>query len=465
MAIPEPNYSLSELNRNVRLCLECGLPGSYWVRAETSEVRRNASGHCYLELIEKGNNDQVVARMRATIWANLYASLADEFFDVTGARFTSGMSVMVLVKVSFHELFGMSLNILDIDPAYSLGEMARQRQACIERLKKEGLMARNKLLEAVRPVQRVAIISSPSAAGYQDFMQHLLHNSFGVKIYSALFCATMQGRDTAPAILSALARIEQVRHAFDAVVIIRGGGAVAELQAFDEYSLAAGVAKCSLPVLTGIGHERDVSVLDMVAYQSFKTPTAVADFLVDGMVECLSEVMMCNDRLKQAGRLLLAAREQELARCLYKLPLAARARIAHEDKRRRDQVHRLNRAVNASVSKRMSKLDMYALQLKAAAQLQVDRRQEQLSRHIARLPWVVEQVRKRAHEQLKIQEQAVKLLDPKNILNRGFSVVRQQGHAVMDAAAIDPKQPLEITFAQGRAQAHIDVNTSPSTQD
>lgn len=453
--MPEPNYSLSELNRNIRSCLEHGLPGQYWVRAETSEVRINPSGHCYLELIEKGPDNNLVARIKATIWAYEYHSMNAEFFKTTGLRFDSGMSVMVLVKVTFHELFGMSLNIKDIDPSYSLGEMARLRQACIDRLKREGLMDLNKHQALPVPLRRIAIISSPTAAGYQDFMQHLCFNPYGVKVYTALYMATMQGKETTPSVVSALDRIAKHEAGFDAIVIIRGGGAVAELQAFDDYTLAAAVARTRLPVFTGIGHDRDVSVTDMVAFKSFKTPTAVADYIVESLAGLLGEMETQWNRLLNATHLLLAAREERLQRMQYRIPLAARRLIEKEKRQQQNNIHRLNMSTQEALNRKKHLLNVVAIQLPQAVHRSLDKRHERLRSSIERLPLLTERIMKGKQEKLAMQEQAVKLLNPKRIMQRGFSVVRADGHAITQAENLHPGMQLNISFASGTASSSV----------
>ena len=232
------SFSLTELLGSVRRCLEHSFPDRYWVRAEVSDLRRaGGQGHGYLELLEKGEEGDVVAKVRATIWSSTY-TLIEQRFERSGVgKLSSGMSILALVGIAFHPQYGLSLNIIDIDPNYSLGEIARLRLETIQRLKRNGLFTMNKELDLPFPLQRIAIISSPTAAGYGDFMRQLHENPYGVVLYTALFTAQMQGNDTTASILAALGRIAEVEEHFDAVVIIRGGGAVSELRAFDDYTL------------------------------------------------------------------------------------------------------------------------------------------------------------------------------------------------------------------------------------
>ena len=307
------SFSLSELLRSVRRCIEHTYPTRYWVRAEVSDLRRSgAGGHGYLELLEKGAGGDIVARVRATIWSTAYQQIERALAQQGLGSLSSGMNVLALVSLSYHELYGLSLNIADIDPRYSLGELARLRQETIARLKRQGLLEMNKELELPEPLQRLAIISSPTAAGYGDFMRQIEANSYGVKLYTALFRAQMQGEQTTDSILSALERILRHQEHFDAVVIIRGGGAVSELRAFDDYRLCESCAQYPLPIITGIGHERDVSVLDLVAHSSFKTPTAVASYLIEGLATELGRVAYCSERLPRLLERLSLGRGQSL---------------------------------------------------------------------------------------------------------------------------------------------------------
>ena len=277
--------SLVELNQRIHMTLEQAFPDTYWVRAEMSDVRENsASGHCYLEFIEKDpRSGQLLAKVRGAIWAKTFRLLKPYFEMETGQRFVSGLKVLVRVTVDFHELYGLSLTVVDIDPAYTLGDMARKRLEIIRQLQEEGVFGLNKELPLPLLPQRVALISSPTAAGYEDFMNQLMHNRAGYPFYVKLFPALMQGERTEGSVIAALDRIYAHQELFDVVALLRGGGATSDLNSFDSYLLAANCAQFPLPILTGIGHERDDTVVDLVAHTRLKTPTAVAEFLIARM--------------------------------------------------------------------------------------------------------------------------------------------------------------------------------------
>lgn len=276
--------SLYELNTLVKRSLEQCLPDVYWVQAELSDVRTNSTGHCYLEFIQKDvRSNNLIAKARGAIWANVFRLLKPYFEEATGQAFVSGIKVLVQVSVNFHELYGYTLTVQDIDPTYTLGDMARRRREILQQLEEEGVLTLNKELEMPVLPQRIAVVSSATAAGYGDFCHQLRNNSRGFFFYTELFPALMQGDRVEQSVLAALDAILIRRNNFDVVVIIRGGGATSDLSGFDTYLLAASCTQFPLPVITGIGHERDDTVLDSVAHTRVKTPTAAAEFLIGCM--------------------------------------------------------------------------------------------------------------------------------------------------------------------------------------
>ncbi len=300
--------SLSELNGQVKKVLSANFTAPVWVIGEISEMSVNASGHCYLTLIEKGSSEErIVAQARATIWSYTFRMLRPYFETTTGQQLTEGITVLLQVSVEFHEMYGFSLNVRNIDPTYTMGDQARKRREIIQRLTDEGVLTMNKELELPLVPQKIAIISSASAAGYEDFMQQLQRNPKGFQFYTQLFPAVMQGNQAEQSIVEALDRIYPFEHFFDVVVIIRGGGSQVDLSCFDNYNVAYHVTQFPLPVLTGIGHEKDDSIVDLVAHTRLKTPTAVAEFILDG-VNAFAERL---DLLEQEGTELVENRLEE----------------------------------------------------------------------------------------------------------------------------------------------------------
>lgn len=342
--------TLCDLNKSIRGTLKSNFQQPLWIVAEISEVNVNASGHCYLELIQKDkDSDQIIARSRATIWGQTFRFLRPYFETTTRHPFSEGLSILIKITVEFHEVFGLSLNITDIEPTYTVGDIALQRQKIIERLEKEGVADMNRQVPLVRPCRKIAIISSESAAGYGDFIDQLTYNDHGYKFYYRLFPAIMQGDEAERTIIAALDRIDNYGDFFEAVVIIRGGGSQADLHCFNSYLLACHVAQFPLPVLTGIGHEQDDSVVDIVAHKRLKTPTAVAEFLISHNEQAEISLYEIAEMITTEARSFLDDKVDELARLSNSIHFSmkdnlnsARLKIIYSHQRLKDQVRKLN---------------------------------------------------------------------------------------------------------------------------
>ena len=317
-------YSLSELCDWIGEVVENDLPDRYWVRAEIASM--SVRGHCYMELVEKAENGILAAKVRATCWSNVYSLLSAYFAQETGQVLHAGLQVLVEVSVEFHAVYGLSLNILNIDPTYTLGDLAKQRQATIRQLTEDGVMELQQALEVPSLVRRIAVVSSADAAGYGDFCDQLQHNRFGYAFHTQLYPAVMQGDTAARSIIKALGAIAAQEKEWDVVVIIRGGGATTDLSCFDDYTLACHCAQFPLPIIAGIGHTRDVSVVDMVVHCSVKTPTAAAEWLIERVATQVERVGSLLLRLQRAtqgavtreqNRLLLY--QQRIKNGLYRL--------------------------------------------------------------------------------------------------------------------------------------------------
>lgn len=406
------SLSLYELNALVRRSLEQCLPDVYWVQAELSDVRTNTTGHCYLEFIEKdarGNN--LIAKARGVIWANLFKLLKPYFEEATGQAFVPGIKVLVQVSVSFHELYGYTLTVQDIDPTYTLGDMARRRREILKQLEEEGVLTLNKELEVPVLPQRVAVISSATAAGYGDFCHQLQHNTRGFFFYTELFPAIMQGDRVEESILSALDCVLSRQTDFDVVVIIRGGGATSDLSGFDTYLLAASCAQFPLPIITGIGHERDDTVLDSVAHTRVKTPTAAAEFLINCMDEAADLLDDLADELYTGVLSRLDAERQRLSGYKSRIPSAAYTRMS-----------------DAKLSLLTARKDLSQV-VKAS-----------LSRH---------------HHQMELLQQRVADASPEKQLARGYSVTMKEGKIVKDAALLNQGDELVTRLKKGSFKSTV----------
>ncbi len=379
---------LKELNKLIRSTLDGNLEPSYWVIAEVAELRLNQKGHCYLDLIEK-EDERLVARMRATIWAYTFRGLSAWFESITGKQLQNGMMVLCNVSVEFHELYGMSLNIREIDPRYTLGDRARRRQEIIDRLEKDGVFDMNRSLSLPAAPLRIAVISSPTAAGYGDFTNQIRNNPYGYNFNLTLFKSVMQG-DTAPeSMITALQEIFDNHESYDLVAVIRGGGAQVDLDCFDNYELSSHIAQFPLPVITGIGHDRDETILDLVAHTRLKTPTAVAEFLIGGVRSFEEKMLYAFDRISNL----------------------AKQRINHENQSLQQLQFRLKTAVRRLTSGRELILERRSARLSAAARTFLRHQQERLN----------------------MAARSLELVHPDNILKRGYTITTVNGKSVQKA--------------------------------
>lgn len=426
--------SLTQLNRLVKTALDEALPGTYWVRAETSEVRVNAtSGHCYLEFVEKDETTgQLVAKSRGTIWARNFAVLRTYFEQETKQTFISGLKVLVNVSVGYHELYGLSLTVHDIDPSYTLGDMARKRMEVIRRLQEEGVFDLNKELTLAILPQRIAVISSPTAAGYEDFVNQLIHNDYGFPFYVKLFPALMQGEKTEESVIAALDRIYAHRELFDVVVLIRGGGSAADLSSFDSYTLAANCAQFPLPIITGIGHERDDSVVDNVAHTRMKTPTAVAAFLINRMAEQLALLDELRRTVCEATRNQLTVKKTTWQILATRFPVFVTGHL----ERHRTSLHTLTARLSSVpqlLEKHTEQLELVPVHIRKAADAMLTRY---------------------THE-LALSEQHIKLASPDHILKRGYTLTLKDGKIVKHAADLSADDEISVRFTDGERKGKI----------
>lgn len=362
------SYSLFELNALVRKSIAGCLPDEYWVQAELSDVRSNANGHCYLEFVQKdvrGNN--LIAKARGTIWGNIFRLLKPYFEQETGQAFVSGLKVLVKVTVEFHELYGYSLTILDIDPSYTVGDMVRRRREILKQLEEEGVLTLNKELELPTLAQRIAVISSATAAGYDDFCDQLKNNAHGFIYYTRLFPAVMQGDRVEESIINALDLINAERDHWDAVVIIRGGGATSDLSGFDTYALAANCAQFPLPIITGIGHERDDTVIDSVAHTRVKTPTAAAGFLIDHLYETASILGEYAERIVLSVTARMREEKSRLYNLAEKLPVLFTLRKLKEEHHIQSLIQYMQTALQARFTKENHRIQLISQQVRSAS--------------------------------------------------------------------------------------------------
>ena len=425
----EKRLTLYELNSFVREVIECEMPNEYWVEAELSECRESR-GHCYMELIEKDEkNATPIAKASAKCWASKWMVIRPYFERTTGQRLHAGMKVLLKVYPQFHEAYGFSWIVTDIDPTYTLGDMARKRQEIIRQLKEEGVFDLQKGLELPLFCQHIAVISSETAAGYGDFCNQLANNPYGFLFRTQLFPATMQGEGVEQSIIAALERIYSLecRTKFDCVVIIRGGGATSDMSGFDTLALAENVANFPLPIITGIGHDRDESILDMVSHTRVKTPTAAATFLIDHLKAVLDTLNEAQDRLIHYCSSKLYTLNAQLSALSDSIPRLYPAIKARHEAR----LDRFQQRILSSIQQRAvtSKAEIRNLEQGLLTSLQRRLTSE--------------------HHRMELFEEKVRSLDPTLLLKRGYSITLKDGKAVRDPNTLHPGDEIETRLEKG----------------
>ncbi len=354
------SIALSELTERIQETIRNNFDTPQWIRAEISELRENQNGHCYLEFIEKDEQtDNLLAKTKAIVWASTYRMLKPYFESSTGEKLRAGLKVLVAVTVDFSGVYGFSLNIRDIDPTFTIGELAARRLKIIRQLEADGIADMNKQLVLTSRPQRLAIISSPTAAGYDDFMNQLLNDPNHFAFHTRLFPAVMQGEQAEVSIVLALDKIFKHYELFDAVIIIRGGGATTDLACFDSYELALNCAQFPLPVISGIGHQRDVSILDMVAHTSLKTPTAVAEFLIQQLTIAQNELLDTFLEIANVVKAKINTEKQTLNNIQWKIKQTLQSRLTTKLISLEKQKSRLRAAVLSLISNEKNKLSLF----------------------------------------------------------------------------------------------------------
>lgn len=410
------NLTLLELQQKIKQTLAGTLEEKYWITAEINDLKVNSSGHCYLELVQKDTSSKFIqARITATIWSYSFGMLNSFFKSSLNRDLQAGMKILVKVNIQYHEIYGISLNITDIDPSYTMGDIELERRKIIAHLKQEGLFTRNKELEFPELPLRLAVISSENAAGYQDFIKHISHNQFGFGFNTKLFPAILQGTSAVSSIIAAIQEISKHSNNYDLIVLIRGGGSQSDLFCFDNYELAKAVALSPIPVLTGIGHDKDISITDMIASKSLKTPTAVADYLVDTLkiqaekidnytnsilVDALNLISEENAKLQQASNSICSTTRLAISKDIYKLN------------------------------------EWFPLHLTLAGK----------------------QFLKNEAHKLDLFTAGIKANDPKNILKKGYSITYFQGKAVRSADQLKEGDQIETFFEKNTIPSIIIKN-------
>ncbi len=452
----DEKLTLTELQLTIRDSLYIALPDWYWVIAEISEIKENYSGHCYLELIEKHpEENDVKARIKAIIWNNRYSLLRAFFENITGESLKPGLKILVKTKIEYHEIYGLSLIISDIDPSYTIGEMALKRQMIIKKLEEEGVFSMNRELSFPLLPQRIAVISSGTAAGYSDFVKHLHDNSYGYVFYTALFESVMQGAETEKSVINSLNMIADHPDLFDVLVIIRGGGSQSDLSWFDSYNIAYYITQFPIPVITGIGHEKDLSVTDMVAYRPLKTPTAVADFLID----CVASAEAYLNEMSTEIAELSQSTVKEYLELIesYRLKLIPLAKL-------------LISGQKENLSNRIIEVINFGKEFIMKARLRTENQKSRLLSNSSSFSMGKKTlIEKEKYELIKVTgnslskmmlkldglQNNLKILNPENVLKRGFTITSVNGRIIKNADSVSLNDIIETQFSDGKVGSRV----------
>ncbi len=452
----EERLSLTELQLIIKDSLYMALPDIYWVVAEISEIKENYAGHCYLELIEKHPDEKnVQARIKAVIWNKRYRFLKSLFENVTGEELSEGMKVLVKTKVEYHEIYGLSLIISDIDPSFTIGEMALKRQMIIKRLGEEGVFTMNKELSFPLIPQRIAVVSSKNAAGYSDFINHLKKNSYGYIFYTALFETVMQGTETEESVINSLDRIAGYPGLFDVVAIIRGGGSVSDLSWFDNYKIAYHVTQFPLPVMTGIGHEKDLSVTDMVAFQTLRTPTAVADNLIECMAGTESHIEEMSTEIKEISRSIIDENQNRLDTFRMKLIPLARLMVSDQKENLSGRMIELINLGREFISTAGLIPASQKSRLISSAGYFSTRKNSVNNDHRITLIDKTLKFLDKAREKAEGMENRLRILDPAGVLRRGYSITSLNGRIIRSTGEVTSNDIIDTQFSDGSVKSKV----------
>lgn len=475
-AIEESIYKLSDLLDELQMVIRSTFDRSYWVIAEIVTISETKNGHLYLEIAEK-ENELLYAKIRANLWSKTKRRILSEFEHTTNQTLKKGMKVLLNVTIDYHTVFGMSLNILDIDPNFSLGEIERQKQNTLLLLEEEGLIDFNKQHVLPHVIQSIAILSSKSAAGYQDFIKQLKENRNNYTFHTQLFQATMQGEKAAESIIQALDKLEDSPVNYDIVVLIRGGGSSLDLSCFDEYTLAARLAQSHYPVFTGIGHERDISIVDKVAHTHLKTPTAVAEYILAHNRSFEDELDTIAETLNHFAFDLVDNHKEQLGHLSRNLSYSAQQKMHKNSQELMRQSHNYKQAVKTRLTKADFRLEKITLILKHDINIklrQIDQNLDQKLKNIQKesknlllshknksnlnakylAQYSLNSLRSNSST-IKQIEHLIHLSDPKQILKKGFSITRVNGKLLRSIKNIDKKSILSTELCDGILESKI----------
>ncbi|MDZ7738581.1 MAG: exodeoxyribonuclease VII large subunit [Bacteroidales bacterium] len=448
-------YSLSEIQKLIKQSLEDKLQAFYWVSAEISELKINHSGHCYLELVEKNKQEDIRSRARAIIWSAKARLLLPYFENIAGQPLSEDIKVMLRVKIDYHEIYGLSLVINDIDPAYTVGEIAVKRKQIIKRLESEGVIDLNRELFMPLLPASIAVISSEQAAGYEDFIDELLRNEHGYSYKTKLFSAVMQGKETEASVIKAINKIFERISDFDIVVIVRGGGSQSDLSWFDNYNIAYLITQMPIPVLTGIGHEKDLSVTDIVAHRSFKTPTAVADYIINHSLKTEEYLSAMRESIISLSRELVKTKRLAINRISIAISPLVRSVLKQKHSQLNRSGLRLSGNARSYLSDNRSGLETIKTNIKKRSSEFILNRNRHINDLNNRIIPGCSRFTKQKHSILDNLSRSINYLSPSSVLKRGYSITLFNDKAVKSRDELTAGSRIETILNKGRIDSEV----------
>jgi len=451
----DDRYSLTKLQKLIKQSVEEKLSGFFWVSAEISEIKINYSGHCYLELIEKDKQEDIRSRVRAVMWSGKARLLLPYFENVTGQPLSQDIKVLLRVKVNYHEVYGLSLVIYDIDPAYTAGEIAIRRRQIIKRLESEGVINLNRELPFPLLAVNIAVISSEQAAGYQDFTDELRSNEYGYTYNTRLYRTVMQGKETEESVIRAINEIFENIHNYDLVVIVRGGGSQADLSWFDNYNIAYMVTQLPVAVLTGIGHEKDLSVTDMVAHRSFKTPTAVADFIVSQSLRTEEYLISLRESVIAQSREMVKNKRSVINRISVNISPKVRSSMQKKRSLLNRAGLRLSGISRSYLSRNNARLKTINTDIRKRSAKLINDRNSQINELGNKLKPVSGRFTQQKQTVLDNFSRSIDYLSPSRVLDRGYSITLHNDKAVRSSNELQTGSEISTVLKQGRIESKI----------
>ena len=448
-------YTLSELQHEIKESISEQFPFAVWIVAEINTLTRHKSGHCYMELVQKSKtSNSIIAQARATVWANKFSFISAYFESETDSELAAGMNVMLQVTITYHEVYGLSLNVIGINPTYTIGDMERAKKEIIARLINEGVFDMNKTQSFPAVVQNIAVISSSTAAGYGDFVNHLETNTYGYHINITLFEAAMQGEQTETSVLDALNRIGEEYENYDAVAIIRGGGSKNDLSWFDNYNIAYMVTQFPLPVISGIGHERDESIVDMVAHTRMKTPTAVANFIIDYNAQFEEQIDSTSSEIFDIAKDFLMSSEMYLNNMTMSI-MKIRTLLSKHTERCDRIISEIRTGLNVRMKEEEMKLNMIGNKLETSPKRLISEHESHLNGIKELISRTTKHRIEKANEKLGFLEHRLTLNDPRTILKRGYSITRINGKVVTNDLEANDGDIMETLLYDGKVTSVV----------